>query len=121
GRALRDSPWLPCGVLSGDQRARPARKRRGEEQYAGLQVDRSLAGALPMNPLYGLVLSGGLSTRMGRDKGSLVYSEGRDQRTRGLELLRPFCDKVYVSIRREQEEFLPAGMPRIFDELSDVG
>jgi molybdopterin-guanine dinucleotide biosynthesis protein A len=74
-----------------------------------------------MTPLYGLVLSGGKSTRMGRDKGSLVYSEGLDQRSRGLELLSPFCEKVFVSVRRDQSDLLPPGMPRIIDQLSDAG
>ncbi len=31
------------------------------------------------NPLYGLILAGGKSTRMGRDKGTLAYHNGKDQ------------------------------------------
>jgi molybdopterin-guanine dinucleotide biosynthesis protein A len=55
--------------------------------------------------LFGLVLSGGRSSRMGRDKGSLVYSaigKTQTQRQTCAGLLRPFCEKVFVSCRSEQ-------------------
>jgi molybdopterin-guanine dinucleotide biosynthesis protein A len=49
----------------------------------------------------GLVLAGGRSTRMGTDKGLLVYN-GTPQREHLFELLGEFCEQVYTSCRAEQ-------------------
>ena len=73
--------------------------------------------------LLGLVLSGGQSSRMGRDKGALVYEKFStlDQRSRCYELLRTVCDGAYVSCRREQERLLQPSQPRIFDSVEVPG
>lgn len=52
-------------------------------------------------PLYGLVLAGGRSTRMQRDKAALEYA-GRSQLERAVELISPLVDRVFVSVRLEQ-------------------
>jgi molybdopterin-guanine dinucleotide biosynthesis protein A len=52
-------------------------------------------------PLYGLVLAGGRSTRMQRDKAALEYA-GRSQLERAVELLTPLVEGVYVSVRPDQ-------------------
>ncbi|HEU5292340.1 MAG TPA: molybdenum cofactor guanylyltransferase [Cyclobacteriaceae bacterium] len=44
----------------------------------------------------GLVLCGGKSSRMGKDK-SLINYHGKPQREFLAELLKPFCDQVFVS------------------------
>ncbi len=54
------------------------------------------------NPLYGLILAGGKSSRMGRDKSSLVCHDGKDQVRYLNDVLHPFVDQVFVSIRKEQ-------------------
>jgi molybdopterin-guanine dinucleotide biosynthesis protein A len=66
-------------------------------------------------PLYGLVLAGGFSSRMGRDKGSLIY-HGLDQRSHCAELLRPFCDDVFVSLREEQKDLASLTLKPVFDQ-----
>jgi molybdopterin-guanine dinucleotide biosynthesis protein A len=53
--------------------------------------------------LYGLVLSGGKSTRMGMDKGSIAY-HSRPQREYLYEMLEAFCEKVFMSIRADQQQ-----------------
>jgi molybdopterin-guanine dinucleotide biosynthesis protein A len=52
-------------------------------------------------PLYGLVLAGGRSTRMQRDKATLEYA-GRYQLERAVELLTPLVERVFVSVRPDQ-------------------
>lgn len=47
--------------------------------------------------LYGLVLSGGRSSRMGRDK-SLLEIFGIPQRDFVFQLITPFCEQVYTSV-----------------------
>jgi len=47
---------------------------------------------------YGLLLAGGKSTRMGRDKADLMIVEGLSMRDRGLELLRAVTEKSYLAI-----------------------
>ncbi|HEV7135871.1 MAG TPA: NTP transferase domain-containing protein [Steroidobacteraceae bacterium] len=52
-------------------------------------------------PLYGLVLAGGRSSRMQRDKAALEYA-GRTQLERTIELITPFVERAFVSVRRDQ-------------------
>jgi molybdopterin-guanine dinucleotide biosynthesis protein A len=77
--------------------------------------------------LYGLVLSGGQSLRMGRDKGSLVYSLGtmdknrKDQRTQSHDLLARVCEKVFISIRPGQENLVSSDYAFLLDSVHGVG
>ena len=52
-------------------------------------------------PLYGLVLAGGRSTRMRRDKATLSY-QGRSQLDRAMELLGSCVQQAFVSVRPDQ-------------------
>ncbi|HVS76620.1 MAG TPA: NTP transferase domain-containing protein [Steroidobacteraceae bacterium] len=52
-------------------------------------------------PLYGLVLAGGRSARMQRDKAALQYA-GRTQLERAVELITPLVERVFVSVRHDQ-------------------
>ena len=52
--------------------------------------------------LYGLVLSGGKSTRMGTDKGLLDYF-GKSQRVYSIEMLEKLNLKTFLSVRKEQK------------------
>ena len=55
--------------------------------------------------IYGLVLAGGRSTRMGKDKGAIVY-HNKPQREHLFQLLQTVCDATFYSIRKDQiEEF----------------
>ena len=51
--------------------------------------------------LNGLVLAGGKSLRMGRDKGALIW-HGKPQTQYLAGLLAPFVDEVFISVRKEQ-------------------
>lgn len=52
--------------------------------------------------LYGLVLAGGKSTRMGKDKGQISY-HGIPQSTYLYNLLEEYSDYTYLSIRKDQQ------------------
>ena len=54
-----------------------------------------------MQPLTGLVICGGYSTRMGTDKSLLQY-HGQSQRNHLYHLLQPFCEKVFISCNNDQ-------------------
>ena len=64
--------------------------------------------------LYGLVLSGGKSTRMGTDKGLIPY-HGVPQREYLYDLLSEVCEETFVSLREEQATELPSRMSTIVD------
>jgi molybdopterin-guanine dinucleotide biosynthesis protein MobB len=71
--------------------------------------------------VYGLVLSGGTSSRMKRDKGEINY-HGIPQVEYTYNILKEFCREVFVSCRKEQstEEHLK-NLPQIHDRFLDCG
>lgn len=69
-------------------------------------------------PLYGLVLAGGRSVRMGQDKSQLVYRENRPQREAALDLLRPVCERVFLSLALPPES---NAIPAIVDHYPGTG
>ncbi|MCG3173690.1 MAG: putative molybdenum cofactor guanylyltransferase [Myxococcota bacterium] len=73
-------------------------------------------GGVP--PLYGLVMAGGRSLRMGRDK-ALIQYHGEPQAERMFRLLGAICERTYYSCRPDQEIGLPAS--RIVDRRPDRG
>lgn len=71
--------------------------------------------------LNGLVLVGGKSTRMNRDKAALEY-HGKPQALRCHELLSGVCDEVFISSRAEQaSEPIYAGLRTIPDAFLGLG
>jgi molybdopterin-guanine dinucleotide biosynthesis protein A len=72
-------------------------------------------------PLFGLVLAGGRSSRMKRDKAALAY-HGTTQLERAWALLEPFAVKRYISVRADQaQDSLRAAYPQIRDAVSEGG
>jgi molybdopterin-guanine dinucleotide biosynthesis protein A len=71
--------------------------------------------------LHGLVLAGGASRRMGRDKAAVEY-HGRPQLHRAFERLRSVCPSTYVSVRADQRnEPARAGLPQLVDLHEGIG
>ena len=66
--------------------------------------------------LYGLVLAGGKSSRMGKDKSTLSYHSEIQQRSVVHQLLMRFCTAVYISCRAEQEHITQDDLPYILDK-----
>ncbi|MGH8306210.1 MAG: NTP transferase domain-containing protein, partial [Steroidobacteraceae bacterium] len=72
-------------------------------------------------PLYGLVLTGGRSTRMGQDKAALPY-QGRAQLERAMALLGPHVERAFVSVRPDQrDDPLRRGFEQITDTRENLG
>ncbi len=63
---------------------------------------------------YGLVVCGGLSTRMGIDKSMLDY-HGLPQRYYLYELLENICDEVFISCNKHQAATIPSKYNKIVD------
>jgi molybdopterin-guanine dinucleotide biosynthesis protein A len=73
-------------------------------------------------PLYGLILAGGKSVRMGEDKGLINY-HGKPQREYLVDLLSNYCEKTFLSCRKEQVSELENfnTIPDTFDDLGAFG
>lgn len=69
-------------------------------------------------PLYGLVLAGGKSQRMGQDKGLMEY-HGQPQREYIAQELSNFCDQVYISGRSDQK--ISSAFPALSDSFTGLG
>ena len=80
-----------------------------------------MAGRNAANPLYGLVLAGGESRRMGRDKAGLRRG-GQSQLAYVVSVLDPLLDRVFVSTRAEQQgEKERSRFDQIVDRYQDMG
>ena len=70
--------------------------------------------------LYGLVLAGGRSVRMGNDKGLMAW-HGKEQRYYMADLLRAFCKDVFISCRPEQEPEISSAYKTLPDNYEGAG
>ncbi|MDN3669650.1 NTP transferase domain-containing protein [Echinicola jeungdonensis] len=64
--------------------------------------------------LYGLVLAGGKSSRMGQDKSELQYYR-TNHRTYLYHTIREFCPRTFVSCRGDQTHITKSGLDVITD------
>ncbi len=71
--------------------------------------------------MHGLVLTGGQSRRMGRDKAGIVHA-GQTLLERAVELLEAELPRVYVSIRADQgQDALRGRFATLPDQLNGIG
>jgi molybdopterin-guanine dinucleotide biosynthesis protein A len=72
-------------------------------------------------PIYALVLAGGRSTRMQRDKATLAY-HGRTQLEWAVSFLKPHVQRVFVSVRPDQvNDPIRARFDQIVDTQENLG
>lgn len=81
-------------------------------------LTEQMAHARP--PLYGLVLAGGKSQRMGRDKGAIDF-HGKPQREHAADLLTHFCEETFLSCRPDQLKDIDSEYPVITDTFVELG
>jgi molybdopterin-guanine dinucleotide biosynthesis protein A len=79
-------------------------------------LEKEYLKAIP--PLYGLVLAGGKSQRMGRDKGQINY-HGQAQRIYMADILNKFCEKTFLSVRAKEEN--TENYPFLIDSFTGLG
>jgi molybdopterin-guanine dinucleotide biosynthesis protein A len=73
------------------------------------------------NPaLYGLVLAGGKSVRMGHDK-SIMQWHGKEQRYYMVDLLASVCESVFISCRAEQQNEIDSKYKTLIDNYQGAG
>lgn len=70
--------------------------------------------------LYGLVLAGGKSVRMGHDKG-LIQWHGKEQRYYMADMLQGLCSDVFISCRQEQQQDIATEYKTLTDTFEGAG
>lgn len=70
--------------------------------------------------LYGLVLAGGKSVRMGHDK-SIMQWHGKEQRYYMADLLQQVCEKAFISCRPEQQSEINSDYTTLPDNVTGAG
>jgi molybdenum cofactor guanylyltransferase len=73
-------------------------------------------------PLYGLVLAGGRSTRMQRDKATIEYRPGQTQADATMKLLEGRVERAFISVRADQRADQRVDDPRArYPQIVDHG
>jgi molybdopterin-guanine dinucleotide biosynthesis protein A len=76
---------------------------------------------MSIDPIYGLILAGGASKRMQRDKAALTY-RGKTQLDRAFAVLDRILSRVFVSVRADQSsDPTRAHLPMIVDSVEGEG
>jgi molybdopterin-guanine dinucleotide biosynthesis protein A len=70
--------------------------------------------------IYGLVLAGGKSSRMGTDKGMIDW-HGKGQRYHAADLLIQQCENVFISCRTGQQQEMSVNYAALPDQVVDCG
>ncbi|MFA5417100.1 MAG: molybdenum cofactor guanylyltransferase [Bacteroidales bacterium] len=72
------------------------------------------------NDITGIVLSGGKSRRMGKEKG-LCHFRGKALITYAIDILKPLCRELIISANNKIDQYELLDYPVISDEIPDAG
>jgi molybdopterin-guanine dinucleotide biosynthesis protein A len=87
------------------------------DKIIGFFKDKMLQAKPKLN---GLVLAGGRSVRMGNDKSTINWF-GKEQRYYMADLLKGYCQDVYISCRADQQQEITEGYSTLPDTFTDLG
>lgn len=101
------------------------------EKKDGLEIFRldhvsKIANAIVKNlveetpPLNGLILAGGKSQRMGKDKGALEYF-GKPHREYLADVLNKSVNQTFISCRKNQDELIETRYKKLYDTFEGLG
>ncbi len=68
----------------------------------------------------GIVLAGGRSSRMGKDKGLCMFRD-KPLVAYAIEILKPLCGTLMISANHYPEKYAAFGLPVVPDEISGIG
>jgi molybdopterin-guanine dinucleotide biosynthesis protein A len=71
-----------------------------------------------MMNITGVIMAGGKSSRMGKDKGLLLF-RGNPLVQYAIDLLKPFCSGLFISTANEA--YAQFGIPLVKDDIPDCG
>jgi molybdopterin-guanine dinucleotide biosynthesis protein A len=92
--------------------------RLGETEKIIAFFEKQVQMAKPQ--LNGLVLAGGKSERMGFDKGGVNW-HGKEQRYHMADMMTPFCKKVFISCREDQQQDIDDRYLTLPDTFTGLG
>ncbi len=98
-------------------KAQPLVVKKDSEKLSGLIHNMLLKNVPKLNCL---VLAGGKSERMGKDKGLINY-HGTPQREHLYELLEHFAEKTFISCRPDQVDEIDSKLQTLPDSISGLG
>ncbi len=68
----------------------------------------------------GIILAGGKSSRLGKDKGLCAFN-GKSLVSYAVEILKPLCDNLMISANHFPEKYAEFGLPVVTDEVKGIG
>ena len=76
--------------------------------------------AINREEITGIILAGGRSSRLGKDKG-LCTLKGKSLVSYAVGILKPLCGDLMISANRFAEKYAAFGFPVIPDQVEDIG
>jgi len=76
--------------------------------------------AINREEITGIVLAGGRSSRLGKDKGLCAF-KGKSLVSYAIDILKPLCGNLMISANHFPEKYAAFGLPVIPDEVKYIG